>query len=66
MDSVDVVRDDKNYTCTINDVTVCADELHISEEMLGYIMGALNDCGAEITFDGSSCVIEYYDFSTSN
>lgn len=34
----------------ITDVSQCADEMGISEEMLGYIMGAFHDCGAFVGF----------------
>ena len=53
---VDISKDDsEKFTVFISDVTQCADEMGISEEMLGYIMGGLKDCGADIEFDGNTC-----------
>ncbi len=64
MDSVSVTQDGEYYTCIINDVNECAEELNISAEMMGYILGGLHDSGATITFSGNSCVIEYHDYSS--
>ena len=44
-----------SFDFTISDVTECAEELDISEEMLGYILSMLNEYGTETTFNKNSC-----------
>ena len=46
-----------NFDAEISDVSECADELQISEEMLGYILGVLKDYGTTVTFSGNKCTI---------
>ena len=46
-----------NFDAEISDVSKCADELQISEEMLGYILGVLKDYGTTVTFSGDTCYI---------
>lgn len=47
------------YSIDISDLTACANEMQISEEMLGYIFGMLDEYAVDITFDSNSCHIEY-------
>lgn len=47
------------YTVDIPDMAVCAKEMQISEEMLGYIFAMLSEYAPEISFDNNSCHIEY-------
>lgn len=58
---------DKNqlgvYDFTINNVSECAADLKVSEEMLGYILAFLNEYAPDITFDGNSCHIKYTSFA---
>lgn len=46
------------YDFVIADLTACAEELKISEKMLGYILANLSEYTATITFDGNSCHIK--------
>ena len=45
------------YDVEIPNLTVCAEEMEISEEMLGYIIAAFDAMGAEITFESNACSI---------
>lgn len=45
------------YNIKINDLSQCAEEMMISEEMLGYIIAAFDAMGAKITFDNNSVSI---------
>lgn len=47
------------YTVFIPDLTVCAEEMQISEEMLGYIIALLDEYAPEISFENNSCWIAY-------
>lgn len=47
------------YTVFIPDLTVCAEEMQISEEMLGYIIALLDEYAPEISFENNSCRIVY-------
>lgn len=47
----------KKYDIVISDLSQCADEMMISEEMLGYILAMINEYTSDITFDGNSCSI---------
>lgn len=47
------------WAFTIADLTQCAEEMQISEEMLGYIFAMLDEYAPTITFDGNSCTFEY-------
>ena len=42
------------YAFTISDLTECAKEMMISEEMLGYILAELSEYAPEVSFDGNS------------
>lgn len=57
---------DKNqlgiYDFTINNLSECATDLKVSEEMLGYIIAFLDEYAPDITFDGNSCNIKYTSF----
>lgn len=57
---------DKNqlgvYDFTISDVSKCAADLKVSEEMLGYILAFLDEYAPDIAFDGNSCHIKYTSF----
>lgn len=55
-----------HWVFTIADLTQCAEEMQISEEMLGYIFAMLDEYAPTIIFDGNSCIFEYksmFDFS---
>ncbi|MCM1221141.1 MAG: hypothetical protein NC548_42330 [Lachnospiraceae bacterium] len=60
---VDISEKDNVYICKISDTTKCAEELNISEEMLGYIIAALEDSGTTTKFNGNQCEIEYNDYN---
>ena len=62
MKNVSIKNDNSIYVCTIPDVKKCADELNISEEMFGYVIAALEDCGTTTKFNGNQCEIEYNDY----
>lgn len=47
------------WSFTIDDLTQCASEMQISEEMLGYIFAFLDEYAPTITFKGNSCSFEY-------
>lgn len=47
-----------NFHFVIDDTQNCAQEMMISEEMLGYCFGILSEYGAEISFDGNSCTVD--------
>lgn len=47
------------YTVDIPNLTECASEMKISEEMLGYVLAMLSEYTPTITFDNNSCHIEY-------
>lgn len=46
-----------NYNITISNLSKCAKEMQISEEMLGYIIAFLNEYTDDITFDNNTCTI---------
>ena len=48
-----------SWSFNIPDLTQCAKEMQISEEMLGYIFAMLDEYAPTITFDGNSCTFEY-------
>lgn len=43
------------YEFVISDVTACADELGISDEMLGYVLALFNEYPADIVFENNTC-----------
>ena len=47
------------YDFVITDLEKCAEELKISEEMLGYILAMIDEYGPTFEFDNNSCHIEY-------
>ena len=47
------------YTFDIPDLTKCAEEMQISEEMLGYIFALLEEFAPSISFNGNSVYFEY-------
>lgn len=51
------------YSVDIEDLTACAEEMKISEEMLGYIFAMLDEYATTITFNGNSCHIDYTSYS---
>lgn len=59
---VEISEKDNVYICNISDIAKCAKELNISEEMLGYIIAALEDSGTTTRFNGNHCEIEYSDY----
>ena len=58
------------YEFVISDVAVCADELGISDEMLGYILALFNEYPADIVFENNTCrfslTVEKYDSVLNN
>lgn len=46
-----------NYQFTISDLVACANEMKISEEMLGYVFGVFAEYDANIEFQENSCSI---------
>lgn len=44
---------------SVANLTQCAEEMQISEEMLGYIFAMLDEYAPTITFDGNSCTFEF-------
>lgn len=51
--------ENKNYHIIISDLSQCADEMMISEQMLGYIFAMMEEYAPVFEFDGNSCVINY-------
>ena len=47
------------FIIDIPDMTACAEEMQVSEEMFGYILAMLSEYAPTITFDNNSCHIEY-------
>lgn len=47
------------FSVDIPDLSACAEEMQISEEMLGYILSMLDEYAANISFEGNSCHISY-------
>lgn len=47
------------YDFTITDLSACAKELKISEEMLGYTLAMLSEYAPTISFENNSCHIKY-------
>jgi len=43
----------------IDDLTVCAAEMQISEEMLGYVLAMMDEYAFSFTFESNSCAIDY-------
>lgn len=52
------------YTIDIPDLTVCAEEMQVSEKMLGYIFALLEEYAPTIIFDGNTCHLEYITYGT--
>lgn len=48
-----------NFSFSIPDLTACAQEMMISEEMLGYVLAMLDEYAPTISFEGNSCNFEY-------
>lgn len=49
----------KKYEFDIQDLKACANELKISEEMLGYIFAMLDEYAPEISFNANTCTFSY-------
>ena len=45
------------YNITISNLSECAKEMQISEEMLGYIIAFLSEYTDDITFENNTCTI---------
>lgn len=58
------------YEFVISDVTACADELGISDEMLGYVLALFNEYPADIAFENNTCsfslIVKNYDSVMDN
>ena len=50
------------FSVDIPDLTKCAEEMQISEKMLGYVLAMLDEYAAKITFKDNSCHIDYSSF----
>lgn len=50
------------YDFTINDLSNCATDLEISEEMLGYVIALLSEYTSDIAFEKNTCHIKYTSF----
>ena len=48
-----------SFSFSIPDLTACANEMMISEEMLGYIFAMLDEYAPTISFEENSCYFEY-------
>lgn len=55
--SGDFDYNNQKYNIVISDLSKCADEMMISEKMLGYILAMIAEHTREIVFDGNSCSI---------
>ena len=57
--------DVRSYSFEISDLEMAASDLHISQEMLGYVLAKLNEYTDDIVFDGNSitCSLEVKTFS---
>lgn len=57
--------DARSYSFEISDLEMAATDLHISQEMLGYVLAKLNEYTDNIVFDGNSvtCSLEVKTFS---
>lgn len=57
--------DVRSYSFEISDFEMAASDLHISQEMLGYVLAKLNEYTDDIVFDGNSitCSLEVKTFS---
>lgn len=57
--------DVRSYSFGISDLEMAASNLHISQEMLGYVLAKLNEYTDDIIFDGNSvtCSLEVKTFS---
>lgn len=55
----------RSYSFEISDLEMAASDLHISQEMLGYVLAKLNEYTDDIVFDGNSitCSLEVKTFS---
>lgn len=51
-----------NYDFIINDLSDCAADLEISEEMLGYVIALLSEYTSDIAFENNTCHIKYTSF----
>ena len=51
--------DNWKYEVTITDCTKCTEEMQISEETLGYLIGMVAEYAMNIKFDGNTCTIKY-------
>jgi hypothetical protein len=54
----DYSEENKIYHFTIPDLSACAEEMQISEEMLGYIFDMLDMYGSMVSFDDNSCTFD--------
>lgn len=58
------------YEFVISDVIACADELGISDEMLGYVLALFNEYPADIAFENNTCsfslTVKKYDSVLNN
>lgn len=52
-------HENKTYHIFISDLANCAEEMMISEEMLGYIFAMLDEYAPTISFDGNTCTLDY-------
>ena len=57
--SGDFDYENQKYHIVIPDLSECANEMMISEKMLGYIFAMMQELAPTISFDGNSCIIDY-------
>lgn len=57
--SGDFDYNNKKYHIVVSDLSQCADEMMISEQMLGYIFAMMEEYAPAFEFNGNSCVIDY-------
>lgn len=57
--SGDFDYDNKKYHIVVSDLSQCADEMMISEQMLGYIFAMMEEYAPVFEFNGKGCVIDY-------
>lgn len=50
--------ENKNYHIVISDLSQCADEMMISEQMLGYIFAMMEEYASVFEFNGNSCIVD--------
>ena len=55
--SGEIDADNLHCNITISDLSGLANELHVNEAMLGYIIAEFDEYAAQVEFDGNTCSI---------